>query len=307
MANLAQPAANLAETVLAAPRMSGGYTAVRVWQGGLIDSVSAVLVLLGLLYAVVTFWRPRSMLILSTGMVVLGLAAAVQAYWVDTYRLGGAVLVLYLACAIVLELGTGVVSRAAGGSTRWAVAIVLVIAAVTTYGNVHQVVKQLTDCAALTYPYQPLSPDSDEGVLMAEKVNALGPARGTFLVSQNFQIWLYYWLYKVAPPAEYSPNSSVLSNPARWSILAYATGSAPAGPGAARFWPPAPGQGQNAITYIMPNGETAAFLPLIERAYPHGSLDIWQNSLCPAFKTTAYTLTRAQIEQAASKGRAGDL
>ena len=212
LAGLVQPAANLLDTVLAAPRMSGGYVAVRVWQGGLLDALTGILVLLGLFYAVARCRRPGNILIICAIAVVFGVGATVQSYWLDTYRLGGAVPALFLAAAFVIEGGIAVMSRAAGGNPRLANWILVGVCVVTTSTNVHRVATQLNDCRAMAYSYQALSRDSDEGILMADKVNALGSTYATFIVSPNFQSWLYYWLYRV-PPVQYYPRPGPPNDP----------------------------------------------------------------------------------------------
>lgn len=296
LAGLVQPAARLLETVLAVPRLYGGHVSIRVWHGGLLDTVTAILVLLGLLYAAAYCWRSRNLLILSTLVVVFGLAATVQVYWQDGYRLGCAVPALFLAAAVVLDRGLIVVSQAAGSGRRWGLVLLATMCVVSTGTNVHQMTMQLTDCTAMAYPYQALSND-DEGVLMADKVNALGPARATFVVSRYFQLWLYVWLYHVSPPIEYNAQSGPADDPGSWRVMWSSTVPISNAPGAAHFWPPAVGRGQTAVTYIMPDGDSGFLLPILQRVYPQGTLEMWQNSVCPAFKITTYSLSAQQIAQ----------
>ena len=292
LGSLLQPAANLLDTVLATPRIGGGYRAMRVAQGGLLDTVTATLVLLGLLYAVAYGWRARNLLMLSTVLVVFGVSAAVQAVWLDTYRLAGAVPALYLAAVLVLARGIA----ALPSSMRWLPGVLIVVTIAVTGADARHVANHLADCGAMLAPGEPLSRESDEGFLMAERVNALGSTDATFVVSPNFQIWLYYWLYRV-PPVQYDPRSGPPDDPSHWSLMSSAPGTTPTAPGAANFWPPAVGRGQTAITYIMPDKDSIYLLPLLQRTYPQGTLEPWQNSVCPAFTITAYTLTAQQIAQ----------
>ncbi|MDB5076423.1 MAG: hypothetical protein JWO42_2602 [Chloroflexi bacterium] len=292
LAGLLDPAGRLMDTVLAAPRMDSGYAAVRISHNGLLDALTAMLVLLGLLYAVVYWRRPQNLLIVPALLISFGVASAVQGYWLDTYRLGGAVPALFLAAACVLDRGFAVI-RLTWRSMRWALAALLAISVAGAGANIHRVAAQLTDCSVLAAQFQVLSQETDEGVLIAEKVNALGPHRAYFLVSHSFQNWLYTWLYHVPPPVEYDAASGPANNPALWQPLGPVVRTT--GPGSARFWPPAAGSGQTAITYIVPDGDRGYFLPLVQREYPHGELQTLQNSVCPAFKTTFYTLTTQQI------------
>jgi len=294
LVSLLDPAWRLLETVLATPRIDGGYFVARVWQGGLLDPLTATFVLLGLLYAFARWWRPENLLILAAMLVSLAIAASIQIQWVDTYRMVGIVPVMFLAVACVLDHSVAVLARL-GAHPRWSLVALLAIAVLGSGANVRQVATRLGDCSATSVNYQLLSPETDEGVLMADKLNALGPGYASFIATRSFQVWLYYWMYHVRPPVEYSMLSGPSEDPARWQLMSYSTVLPSTSAGAARFWPPAVGRGQVAVNYIMPNGDARYLLPLLQRSYPRGTLQVWQNAVCPSFKTTVYTLTAQQI------------
>ncbi len=290
--DLLQPAGRLIMTVLAAPR-TFGYQSVAVPSGGLLDGVTACLVLLGAILALPRFRRPENLFILSSIVLSLGIAAAIQPYWIDTYRLNTAVPAIFLVVALLLDR----MYRALVHDDRsrlWAVAGLLALNVCSGSLNVYTIRSRLADCQSLTSGYELLSSPSVQGLLLADKINEMGSAHAAFVVSASFQQWLWLWLYRVPSPREYTPTGGDSRNPATWRVLFDPTPNAPLN--GARFWPPRPGKGQTDITYFMPDGNAAAaFLPLVRARYPRGRIGDLQTAVCPSFKVITDTLTAEQL------------
>src|SRR5207237_266063 len=130
---------------------------------------------------------------------------------------------------------------------RWGITALWLISIVGIGTNIQRVTAQLNDCGSMTYEYQLLSLEADQGVLIAQHVQSIGPRRAFFIVSRFYQGWLDTWLYHMPQPLEINPTSGPASDPSQWEVMG-AGGLVPRGqePRAAGFWPPRVGQGQTA-------------------------------------------------------------
>lgn len=290
LSGAAQEAGQLISTVFAYPR-ADDFVSIGLPDQGLLDTVTAVLVLLGVGYGLVRCLRAQHLFVLSTLAVSLAAGSIAQPYFVNTYRLNSGVAALFLAATLFLDRCLVL----AGGwrhGARWAAAVLVVIAGDVGVGTVRTVASHLADCQAMTGISGFLSSDGAENILVANQVNALGPRQAAFIVSHNLQIWIWNWLYRRPMPVEYSPVPGE-ADPARWPVL---NGSPPAiGPQEARFWPPRLASGQTGITYLLIDTDAAAFLPTVQHRYPGGREQSIQTAQCPTFTVTSYSLTRAQL------------
>jgi hypothetical protein len=285
----------LLDTIFATPQTPSAYAVARVTSGGLLDPLTAALVLTGVLYCILRWRQKQSQVVLLPLVLASIIAATVRPGWLDTYRMAGIVPGLFLAAACALDLGLKVIIRG-GNGTRVAVVGLWLIGGMGVGLNMQRVTAQLSDCTVMTGQYQLLSLEADEGALIATRVQQIGPRRTFFIVSSSYQSWLDAWLYKMPEPLEFDPTSGPAKDPSQWKILnGYDANWLGTGPGAARFWPPRPALGQRALTYIVPQTDTPALIPLLQRAYPRGKLAYWTNGVCPLFSVATFTLTAAQL------------
>jgi len=266
-------------------------------HSGVFDTLTTMLIVLSVLYALTRFWRVENMLIFATLLLVLleASATSTDALWI--YRLNSMVPMLFLAIALLLDRCLSLL-RDVARRTRWAALMVLLILGWSGTANARMVAAQLSDCTLLQS--DSLSVGNSEPLLQAEAANAADPRHAIFVVSaHNFwPLFQWQWAYQAQPPV-YSPIPG--QNPSRWPLQfsAWPNNTPPAL--ASTFWPPHPAPGRTGVTYIIDEGASSSFLPLLQHAYPNGHASILQPSSCPSYRVTIYTLTSQQI----ATGRSG--
>lgn len=273
-------------------------------NAGVVDAVTATLIVLGLLYALVRFWCIQNLIVLSALFLGLLEASLVSRDALSEYRMTSIVPALFLAVALLVDRAVPILQSVRVGAPS-IMALLPIIAIWNGVTNIHMVAAQLADCMAMSA--DALSRANAEPVLEAEAANAQNPGQATFVVAaKNFwPLDFWRWAYRVQPSI-YFPVPG--QDPAHWPVQFGAWGYGPQPNTSARqatFWPLRLAIGQTGATYIVDAEAAPSFLPIVQRAYPNGRTRTLYTGNCRSFSVITYTLTASH--SAVSEATAGSM
>jgi hypothetical protein len=286
---------------LIARPFAGGYAYMVPASGGLIDPVTAALMLLGLAGAVWQWRRPLYGILLVAILLPMPAAAVTLHELSEVYRLNGMVPALFLAAALSLDQAVAMAKKHA----RATMVALLILVGCGGAVNVQQVRSYVTEdrtMCSLTDVYSTLRAAY---IALAAQTNSLEPTHAVFVVGNqaDTQPWALYspqWTWLFQQPVPVRAFAVKGQDPSLWR-----TQTNPETPGAegngARFWPPRLGTGEVGITYFMVDDARDIFLPTLRADYPGGKVATTHPPQCAAtgFVLTSYSLSAAQVQQPA--------
>jgi hypothetical protein len=288
---------------LIARPLGSGYPYMVLPSGGLIDPVTAALILLGIAGAVLWWRRPIHVVLLAAILLPMPAAAIALNDLSEVYRLNGMVPALFLAAALSVDQAVGMARK----HGRTALVGLLVLAGWSGVVNTRQVTSFVTEDRTICTLTDVYTAMPAAYIAIAAQTDVLEPNHAAFVVIDNAhaQPWIVYvpeWTWLFHQPLPVQAFAVKGQDPKLWRIQANPETPRARGDGA-RFWPPRLGAGEAGITYFMVDDARDIFLPTLRADYPGGRVATTHPPQCAAtgFVLTSYSLTAAQVQRPAMR------